>query len=74
MRGDSFYLNAFWDLSSERSFGQVIGPIPWSRAIQFADRAGLDRPMTSVFVRVIRILDGAYLNWQRQQLQRRTAK
>ena len=72
IRGDEFYLRAFWELSSERQFGHAIGPIPWSKIVEFGERAGLDYAMGQVFVRVIRELDEAYLEWQRTQQKRRT--
>lgn len=66
--GDEFYLQAFFELSTERSFGMgAIGPIPWSRIIDYGQRAGLDKQMQDVLVRVLRTLDEEYLKWQREQ-------
>ena len=71
MRGDDFYLRAFENLSSERQFGDALGPIPWSKIVLYGDRKHLDDAMVDVFVYVIRELDTAYLKWQRDQQERR---
>ena len=70
MRGDVFYIRAFWELSSERQFGQAIGPIPWSKIISYGERQNLDDAMMDVFEFVLRELDEAYLKWQRDRQQR----
>lgn len=70
-RGDDFYLRAFWELSSERQFGHAIGPIPWSKIVQYGERRKLDDAMMLVFEHVMRILDEAYLRWQRDDQERR---
>lgn len=74
MRGDEFYLRAFWELSSERQFGQAIGPIPWSKIVIYGKRKKLDDSMLAVFEFVVRELDEAYLEWQRDEQRRRTEK
>lgn len=71
---DAFYIRSFWELSSCRNFGWVIGPIPWTAIRSYAVDAGLDSGMRSVFAEVIRELDEAYLSWQRNQEKRRTEK
>lgn len=71
MRGDVFYLRAFWELSSERQFGHAIGPIPWSKIIFYGERRNLDDAMMDVFEHVLRELDETYLKWQRDQQARR---
>jgi len=72
MRGDHVYITAFWELSTERSYGQYLGPIPWSKIIFYGERLGLDETMVPVFTRVIRELDEAFLADQRENLGRRT--
>lgn len=69
-RGDDFYMRAFWQLSTERQFGQVIGPIPWSKIISYGERESLDYYMCSVFVHVVRELDECYLKWTRDKQER----
>jgi len=70
--GDEFYFAAFWELSSERQVGQVFGPIPWSRVVDYAFFAGLNASMLSLFLRVIRAMDDGYLGWLREQHDRAT--
>jgi len=65
-------MRAFWELSSERQFGTCIGPIPWSKILEYGERKGLDYSMLAVFERVVRDLDEAYLEWQRDDQKRRT--
>ena len=65
-------MEAFWELSSTRAFGMVVGPIPWHRMVQYAQHKGLEPEMLDWFVRVMRELDEAYLKWntskQKKQL------
>ena len=70
MRGDVFYIRAFWELSSERQFGHAIGPIPWSKIVSYGERRKLDDAMMDVFETVVRELDESYLKWQRDRQQR----
>jgi len=65
LRGDDFYIRAFWELSSCRQFGQVVGPIPWHRIVEYARMYHLDEGLTDIFTLVMRELDEAYLKSQR---------
>ena len=67
MRGDEFYIRAFWELSSCRDFGQFIGPIPWDKIVLYGERKGLDSDMINVLEVVIRELDEVYLRDLREQ-------
>jgi len=68
--GDGFYLASFWELTSERIYGQgALGPIPWSAIIKYAEWVGLDREMQKVFLDVIRALDAEWLKYQNAQLE-----
>ena len=67
-------MRAFWELSSERQFGKVIGPIPWSKIVLYGERRKLDDPMMRVFELVLREMDEEYLKYQRDEQQRRTQK
>ncbi|UOF80400.1 hypothetical protein [Caudoviricetes sp.] len=42
--GVSLYLLAYSRLSTERPYGQIPGPIPWSKIVEYADRLGHDDP------------------------------
>lgn len=67
-------MRAFWELSSTRQFGGVVGPIPWDMIVAYGERKGLDDAMMGVFEDVIRSLDESYLKWQRQKQGQRTEK
>ena len=58
---DAFYLRAFSDLSTCRSSGMALGPIPWHRILQYADHKRLNETMTEAFVTIIRGMDTAFL-------------
>lgn len=62
MRGDDFYITAFWELCSCRAFGQAMGPIPWTAIREYGHTAGLSDAMMGVFTMVIRELDEFYLS------------
>lgn len=72
MRGDDFWLSAFWELSTERQFGHVIGPIPNSKVADYGFRRGLSPGMIRVLETVIRELDEHWLKWQRDEQRRKT--
>lgn len=40
-----------------------MGPIPWNLIVQYAEYHGLESDITDLFIRVIRSLDIAYLDW-----------
>jgi len=68
-------MRAFWELSSCRSFGSgAVGPIPWDKAIDYAERKKLDPGMIEVFEVVMRELDECYLENQRDQQKQRMDK
>lgn len=76
--GAQLYIDAFWDLCSERQFGYAMGPIPWSKIRLYALDVGLDPVMRRIFNRVIRDLDSHYTDGlkekQRRQEQRTAAE
>lgn len=65
-------MRAFWELSSERQFGHVIGPIPNSKIADYGYRRGLNPGMIAVLETVIRELDEHWLAWQREEQKRHT--
>ena len=67
-------MDAFSELSTTRHFGSAIGPIPWDKIQDYGSRTGLGSGMMRVFTRVIRRLDGAYLEYQRDENQRETER
>ena len=58
--GTQLYIDAFWELSTERDFGYSLGPIPWSKIMLYADRIGLNPTMCDVFLLVMRELESHY--------------
>jgi hypothetical protein len=69
--GEKFYLQAFWDLSSCRSIGMSLGPIPWTAAWEYGKEAGLDEELLPAFWYFLRVMDSAYLDWQDQEAKKR---
>ena len=72
VRGDDFYIRAFWELSSCRQFGQFVGPVPWDKIVAYAERKQLDSAMVEVLEVVIRELDEVYLSDLRENRRRQT--
>jgi hypothetical protein len=50
-------LDAWADLSTERTIGFAVGAIPWSRIVDWCEFHELDREATGVVIHVIRRLD-----------------
>ena len=61
--GDSFYMQAFWDLSTERQLGFTVGPIPVSRIHSYPGVRHMSPAMMWMFESVIRAMDSAYRDW-----------
>ena len=61
--GDGFYLEAFWELSTERQIGCTLGPIPVSAIRRYHGAEGMSYAMMSLFLEVIRALDETYREW-----------
>lgn len=58
-RGDGVYLAGFHILNTERDHSKdCYGPIPWTKAWDYAYRIGLDRSMCVQFANVMVMLDG----------------
>lgn len=58
-------MQAFYSLGTERSYviglgGGAIGPIPWTKAIFYAEKFGLSQRGQFWFADVIMCLDGAW--------------
>lgn len=69
-----FLLDAFWELSSERQFGFGLGPIPWSSIVAYAEFVGLDREAFFIFLRIIREMDEAYVEWNNKSNKKSDSK
>ena len=58
---DAFFLAAFYDIDTERPMGFAVGPIPWSKIHLWGTVHGLVGDVLEGFVRVIRMMDAAFL-------------
>lgn len=67
------YLHWFWELWSERHQGFGVGPIPLSKIREHGEFLGLDRDNLEVFSVVIRTLDSAYLQWTRNEQEKKNS-
>lgn len=47
-----------------------MGPIPWNIIVQYAEYCGLEIDITDLFIRVVRSLDSAYLDWCKEAAER----
>jgi hypothetical protein len=65
--GLDYYMKAFWQLSTERSIGFSVGPIPASKIEEYGERRGFDRMTLENFIYIIRTMDAAYLDWLTQE-------
>lgn len=61
--GLELYLDAFWELSSCRSVGMGLGPIPWTACEKYARVYRLDDDQADALVYHVARLDSAYLKW-----------
>lgn len=59
--GLNLYLQAFFDLDSERSQGFGLGRIPWLAIKQYAMYYELDIEQTDCLIHFIRAMDAAHL-------------
>lgn len=57
----SFYIDAFWEVSTERQIGMGEGPIPRSAVTGFAVDAGIEGERRSRFRHLIRAMDATYM-------------
>lgn len=67
---DAFYMKAFYDLSTCRTSGMSIGPIPWTAMVLYADRQRLDWDVTEAFIDIIRQMDNSFVDYQTAEQKR----
>lgn len=58
---DEFFVTAFNDLSTERSLGDDIRPIPFSKIMDYSNLLGLTFDGAQDLAFVIRMVDNAYI-------------
>lgn len=62
-QGLDLYLEAFWTLSSCRSIGMGLGPIPWDAVEKYGTILALDADQSDDLEYHIGRLDSAFLSW-----------
>lgn len=68
--GLDLYFDAFWELTTCRSFigmSGLPGPIPWSAIDAYAQRLGLEGEDLEHFTRLLRALDDELLDYTRSK-------
>jgi hypothetical protein len=59
--GLQLYIQAFFDLDSERSHGAGLTQIPWTRIRDYAEAAELDEEQTEDLIFFVRRLDAEHI-------------
>lgn len=72
--GDDFYLEAFYQLGTERQLGFGEGPIPINAILSYSRHYGFGDAQEKDFVEIIMLLDAAYLKEQAAKQQKERAK
>lgn len=62
-----FYVDAFWELSTERQFGMGIGPIPITAMQAYARHYEMDDEEEFDFVYFIKAMDATYIKEQTEK-------
>ena len=61
--GLELYYNGFLDLSSCRSVGMALGPIPFMAMLEYCVLRGIEGEQQEDFVWLVQRLDAKYLEW-----------
>lgn len=69
----NLYLQAFFDLDSERSYGFGPGPIPWGAIAGYASIYKFDEEQSANLVYYIKRMDAAFLKYQRDKTDKEKA-
>jgi len=72
--GLEFYYEAFMDLSTCRSFGMGIGPIPMVAIWTYCDMLDLDDVTRGLMVDHVRAMDSAFLRYHREKVKAETKR
>jgi hypothetical protein len=68
------YYDAFTELSTCRTSGMAMGPIPWLAINEYAKRYGYHDDAFDYLVRMIRALDDTFLAYDRDESERKRAE
>lgn len=60
-----WYIGAFWDLSTERDQGEVVGDVPWSAAMAYAAHKGIPVEDRDQFWTIVQLMDRGYQEYLR---------
>ena len=67
LQGLTLYYDAFWELFNDRQLGMSVGPIPYSSIVTYCKEWDMDGEMSQIMLRLVRKMDGAFLEWQEKQ-------
>lgn len=59
--GLELFINAFFDLDTERQAGYSIGPIPWSKIKEYSVAYAFDEDLTEDLFYFVKALDNAHM-------------
>jgi hypothetical protein len=73
---ESYYLEAFWALTTDRQAGMSTGPIPWSSVQRYGEAKGLDSANIEALHMIVRAMDNTFLGFvqDEQERQRKAAE
>ena len=63
LMGNELYWNAFWDLTTCRSTGLSVAPIPWNAMKDYAVINELDAEQVDSLFILVRAMDNAYMDY-----------
>lgn len=59
--GLQFYIEAFFDLDSERTHGESLAPIPWGKIKDYAEAYECDEEQTADLIYLVKQMDADHL-------------
>lgn len=59
---NGLYWSAFWDLTTCRTTGWSVAPIPWTAMKEYAEVHGFDERQTDFLFYIVRSMDNAYMD------------
>jgi hypothetical protein len=62
--GLELYWQAFWDLTTCRTSGWSVAPIPWSAMKEYAEVLELDDEQRESMFYLVRAMDNAYMDFR----------
>jgi len=62
--GNGLYWSAFFDLTTCRTTGWSVAPIPWTAMKEYSEVNEFDEYQTETLFFVVRAMDNAYMDWR----------